>query len=97
MAILAYAARVDMTHVPYKGAQAAYQDLIGERIDLMLDNTSTARGFAANKQVKALVVTNRDPDATMPGVRRCAPPRGRTSSWKAGSAISPRQERPVRH
>jgi len=68
MAILAYAARVDMTHVPYKGAQAAYQDLIGERIDLMLDNTSTARGFAANKQVKALVVTNRDPDATMPGV-----------------------------
>ncbi len=88
-----------MTHVPYKGAQAAYQDLIGERIDLMLDNTSTARGFAASKQVKALVVTNRDPDATMPGaahrpaLRQGAGLRG----WKAGSATSPRRRPRARH
>jgi tripartite-type tricarboxylate transporter receptor subunit TctC len=68
MAILAYLAKVDLTHVPYKGAQAAYQDLVGERIDLFFDNTSTARNFVANKQVKALAVSNAGPDPTMPGV-----------------------------
>jgi tripartite-type tricarboxylate transporter receptor subunit TctC len=68
MAVLAYQAKTDMTHVPYKGAQAAYQDLIGERIDLFFDNTSTARNFVGNKQVKALAVSNAMPDATMPGV-----------------------------
>jgi tripartite-type tricarboxylate transporter receptor subunit TctC len=68
MAILAYIAKVDLTHVPYKGAQAAYQDLIGERIDLMFDNTSTARNFVANNQVKTLAVSNAGPDPTMPGV-----------------------------
>ena len=68
MAVLAYQAKTNMVHVPYKGAQAAYQDLIGERIDLFFDNTSTARNFVNNKQVKALAVSNANPDATMPGV-----------------------------
>jgi tripartite-type tricarboxylate transporter receptor subunit TctC len=84
MAILAYLAKVDMTHVPYKGAQAAYQDLLGDRIDLMLDNTSTARNFAAAGQVKVLAVTNHDPDPTMPGVptvRAAHGPNYEIESW----------------
>jgi len=68
MAVLASQSKVDIVHVPYKGAQAAYQDLIGERIDLFLDITSTARNFVNNGQVKALAVTNAKPDPTMPGV-----------------------------
>jgi len=84
MAILAYQAKVDIVHVPYKGAQAAYQDLIGERIDLFLDNTSTARNFVTNKQVKALAVTNHDLDTTMPGVptvRAAKGPNFELESW----------------
>lgn len=84
MAILAYTAKVDLTHVPYKGAQAAYQDLIGERIDLFFDNTSTARNFVANGQVKALAVTNAAPDPTMPGVptvRAAKGPNFEMESW----------------
>ena len=76
MAILAYLAHVDLTHVPYKGAQAAYQDLIGERIDLMFDNTSTARTFVASGQVKALAVSNAGPDPSMPGVPTVRAARG---------------------
>jgi tripartite-type tricarboxylate transporter receptor subunit TctC len=68
MAVLASQSKVDITHVPYKGAQAAYQDLIGERIDLFLDITSTARNFVGQGQVKALAVTNAKPDPTMPDV-----------------------------
>jgi len=84
MAILANLAHVDMVHVPYKGAQAAYQDMIGERIDLMLDNTSTARNFAANGQVRAIAVTNHDTDPTMPGlptVRAAKGPNFELESW----------------
>ncbi len=84
MAILAYLAKVDLTHVPYKGAQAAYQDLVGERIDLFFDNTSTARNFVANKQVKALAVSNAQPDPTMPGVptvRAAKGPEFEMESW----------------
>jgi len=84
MAVLASQAKVDITHVPYKGAQAAYQDLIGERIDLFFDNTSTARNFVGNGQVKALAVSNAKPDATMPGVptvRQAKGPNFEMESW----------------
>jgi tripartite-type tricarboxylate transporter receptor subunit TctC len=84
MAVLANLAKVDMTHVPYKGAQAAYQDLIGERIDLFFDNTSTARNFVGNGQVKALAVSNAKPDPTMPGVptvRAAKGPNFEMESW----------------
>jgi tripartite-type tricarboxylate transporter receptor subunit TctC len=84
MAVLAYQAKVDLTHVPYKGAQAAYQDLIGERIDLFFDNTSTARNFVNQGQVKALAVSNAQPDPTMPGVptvRAAKGPNFEMESW----------------
>src|SRR6185369_8317396 len=35
-------AKIDMLHVPYKGATAAQTDLIGGRITLMFDNMTTA-------------------------------------------------------
>lgn len=84
MAVLAHLAKVNITHVPYKGAQAAYQDLIGGRIDLFFDNTSTARNFVGNKQVKALAVSNAKPDPTMPGlptVRQAKGPDYELESW----------------
>jgi tripartite-type tricarboxylate transporter receptor subunit TctC len=56
-AVLWHLAGVDITHVPYRGAQAAYQDLIGGRVDLFFDLAPTARGQVDGGTVKALAVS----------------------------------------
>jgi tripartite-type tricarboxylate transporter receptor subunit TctC len=56
-ALVWYLAGVNVTHVPYKGAQAAYQDLIPGRVDLFFDASSTARGQVEGGRVKPLAVS----------------------------------------
>ena len=56
-ALLWHLAGVSLTHVPYKGAQAAYQDLIPGRVDLFFDASSTARGQVEGGRVKPLAVS----------------------------------------
>jgi len=48
---------VSITHVPYKGAQAVYQDLIPGRVDLFFDAASTARGHVEAGRVRAIAVS----------------------------------------
>ena len=50
-------AGVELVHVPYRGAQAAYQDLLGGRIDLFFDLAPTARVQIDGGTVKALAVS----------------------------------------
>jgi tripartite-type tricarboxylate transporter receptor subunit TctC len=50
-------AGVDMTHVPYKGAAPAMQDLIGGQIQLMFDNLASSLTQVRAGKVKALAVT----------------------------------------
>jgi tripartite-type tricarboxylate transporter receptor subunit TctC len=50
-------AGVDMTHVPYKGAAPAMNDLIGGQIQLMFDNLASALGQVRAGRVRALAVT----------------------------------------
>jgi tripartite-type tricarboxylate transporter receptor subunit TctC len=50
-------AGVDITHVPYKGAQAAYQDLLGGRVDLFFDLSPTARVQVDAGNARALAVS----------------------------------------
>jgi tripartite-type tricarboxylate transporter receptor subunit TctC len=56
-AVLWQVAGVKLVHVPYKGAQAAYQDLLGGRVDMFFDLSSTARAQVDAGQVKALAVS----------------------------------------
>ena len=56
-AVLAHLAKIDMLHVPYSGAQPAYQDLLGGRIDLFFDNSSTALPQVKGEKVKAFAVS----------------------------------------
>ncbi len=56
-ALVWHLAGVSLTHVPYKGAQAAYQDLIPGRVDLFFDASATARGQVEGGRVKPLVVS----------------------------------------
>jgi tripartite-type tricarboxylate transporter receptor subunit TctC len=50
-------AGVELVHVPYRGAQAAYQDLIGGRVDLFFDLAPTARVQIGAGTVKALATS----------------------------------------
>ena len=50
-------AGIDMTHVPYKGAAPAMQDLVAGRLDLMFDNLASAQGQIRAGTVRALAVT----------------------------------------
>jgi tripartite-type tricarboxylate transporter receptor subunit TctC len=50
-------AGVDMTHVPYKGAAPAMNDLIGGQIQLMFDNLASSLGQVRAGRIKALAVT----------------------------------------
>ena len=50
-------AGVDMAHIPYKGAAAAMQDLVGGRVDLMFDNLASSLAQVKGGRVRALAVT----------------------------------------
>jgi len=50
-------AGVQMTHVPYKGAAPAMNDLIGGQIQLMFDNLASSLGQVRAGRVRALAVT----------------------------------------
>ncbi len=67
-AVIAALAAIDIVKVPYKGAQAVYQDLLAGRVDLFYDNTTTARPYIESGQVKALAVSSRERAPTMPQV-----------------------------
>lgn len=57
-AVTEHLAGVKMTHVPSRGAQAAYQDLMGGRVDLFFDISSTARPQVDGGTVRGLAVSS---------------------------------------
>jgi tripartite-type tricarboxylate transporter receptor subunit TctC len=57
-ALLWHGTGASVTHVPYKGAALAYQDLIPGRVDLFFDASSTARGHVEAGRVKAIAVSS---------------------------------------
>jgi tripartite-type tricarboxylate transporter receptor subunit TctC len=60
MAVTAKLAGVSLTHVAYRGAQAAYQDILGGRVDLFFDISSTARSQVDAGTVRALAVSSKE-------------------------------------
>jgi tripartite-type tricarboxylate transporter receptor subunit TctC len=59
-------AGVDMTHVPYKGAAPAMNDLIGGQIQLMFDNLASSLAQVRAGRIKALAVTTAKRSALAP-------------------------------
>lgn len=57
MAVVSSIAGVKLLPVPYRGAQAVYQDLLAGRIDLYFDNSSTARPLVEAARVIPIVVS----------------------------------------
>jgi tripartite-type tricarboxylate transporter receptor subunit TctC len=67
-ALLKNLAKIDLIEVPYKGSQAAYTDLLGGRIDLFFDNTSTVRPFTETARAKAIVTSSSAREVLLPQV-----------------------------
>jgi tripartite-type tricarboxylate transporter receptor subunit TctC len=67
-AALWHLAGVKVVHVPYKGAQAVYPDLIGGRVDVFIDLSSTARTQIAAGAVKPLATSGAERSPLHPEV-----------------------------
>jgi tripartite-type tricarboxylate transporter receptor subunit TctC len=67
-AALWHLANVEVAHVPYRGAQPAYQDLLGGRVDLFFDLSPTARVQVDAGNAKALAVSGAARNAMHPQV-----------------------------
>lgn len=57
-----------LTHVPYKGASPALNDLVGRQVETMFTSTASAQPFTSTQRVKALGITAPKRSATMPDV-----------------------------
>jgi tripartite-type tricarboxylate transporter receptor subunit TctC len=68
MAVTEQLAGVKLTHVTYRGAQAAYQDILGGRVDLFFDISSTARSQVDAGSVRALAVSSKGRQGMHPDV-----------------------------
>ncbi len=62
------AAGIQLTHIPYKGAAQASNDLIGGQIDMYLSSVPTLIGHVRNGKMRALAVTSAQRVPDMPDV-----------------------------
>lgn len=67
-AVTFHRAGITITHVPYKGAGPAYQDLMPGRVDLFFDNSATAQPHIEGGRVKAIAVSSPERLSALPNV-----------------------------
>lgn len=66
--LLAVVAKVNFTHVPYKGVTGAYTDILGGRIDFVADSPASTMGQIKAGKFRAIAVTSPKRSALLPGV-----------------------------
>jgi tripartite-type tricarboxylate transporter receptor subunit TctC len=77
-------AKVDITHVPYRGAGPAMTDLLGGQVDMMFATAAAARPFVSAGKMRALAVTtaHRSPAyAGVPTLAEAGVPGYAAESW----------------
>jgi tripartite-type tricarboxylate transporter receptor subunit TctC len=70
--VLKLAAGIDIVHVPYRGAQAATQDLLGGRIESMFDSLPSAVPHLRAGTVRAIAVSGGERSPTFPEIATMA-------------------------
>jgi tripartite-type tricarboxylate transporter receptor subunit TctC len=88
-ALFAQAAGVELTHVPYRGAAPALQDLVAGQVDMMLVDFATARGQLTNKQIKAIAVASPGEFYGLPGVPPVAQDLPGYEAWAWQGFVAP--------
>jgi tripartite-type tricarboxylate transporter receptor subunit TctC len=76
-------AKVEMTHIPYRGGALAINDLIPGRVDVTFDNMPSIIGHVKSGSLRALAVTTRERVPLVPGIPTVAEtvPGFDVSSW----------------
>jgi tripartite-type tricarboxylate transporter receptor subunit TctC len=59
---------LQMQHVPYKGIASALRDLVAGNIDFMFGAIQTVRPYVESGQIKALAVSSRERNSSMPDI-----------------------------
>jgi tripartite-type tricarboxylate transporter receptor subunit TctC len=84
------AARVEITHVPYRGSAPALNDLVAGNVQMMLDQIPSAIGQIQAGRVRALAVTGARRSPLLPNVPTMAEiglPDAQATSW--GAVMAP--------
>jgi len=61
-------AKIDIIHIPYKGAAPALIDLLGGHVSLMFASAPAASSHIRNGRLRALAITSAQQSTVMPGV-----------------------------
>ena len=66
--LLGQVARLDMVHVPYRGAGPALNDLVGGQTNFMITPLPSVAGLVEGGQLRALAVTGKSRVASLPAI-----------------------------
>jgi tripartite-type tricarboxylate transporter receptor subunit TctC len=69
---LAVAARIKLTHIPYKGSGPALNDVVAGQVDTMITSTAAAMPFIKGGKLKVIAVTAAERLALLPDARTAA-------------------------
>ncbi len=70
--LLASLAGIELVHVPYRGGQAPVTDLLGGRIDVMIDTLTVTRPQLNAGTIRGLAVTSMSQWPSLPGIPAAA-------------------------
>jgi tripartite-type tricarboxylate transporter receptor subunit TctC len=70
--LLASLAGIELVHVPYRGGQAPVTDLLGGRIDVMIDTLTVTRPQLSGGTIRGLAVTSPEPWPGLSGIPAAA-------------------------
>lgn len=93
--LLAQATKVKMTHVPYKGAGPALQDLAAGQIGMMFVDFATARAQLSNPAIKAIAVCSPVEFYGLPGVAPVAKDVQGFEAWAWQGFVVPAKTSPA--
>lgn len=77
-------AKVDMTHIPYKGSAPAVADLLGNRLSIMFDNLPSVISHVRSGKLRAIAITaaKRSPELpNIPTIAEAGVPGYEAMSW----------------
>lgn len=66
--LLAHSAKIDVTHIPYKGGAPSLNDLLGSQLDFIVSNMPECSAFVKSGKLRALAVTSGKRHPLLPDV-----------------------------